>query len=411
MEDGASYSSIPADMFASMATAGDEALSRHTLAVRAPSSTKELRKFTPPEAASWIGVTPTYLRQLHSRKMIQEVDKLPSGQRSYTADEIHEIRRSLHCSVLQSERPGGAAKYAAGKPEGALPNVVVVANFKGGVGKTSLAAHLTAYLSLRGNRVLGIDADSQGSLSHLFDTVPAPAIGDEPGDPTIYDAIRIDNPVHPSDAIYETYFPGIHICPASLDLEEFEFEMPAAMMSGALADKTPFYDRLNEVIEGVRDHYDAVVVDCPPRLSFLTIAAFSAANVVIIPCPPSMIDVHSTNKFLQMAASHIETVTERGAEINIAAARILLTKVKTNDINHAEVATFMRRTYGDAIMRAQFLESSAVSDVSKTSETLFEAPRRDFNRQTYDRAMNSLMEVCSEIEGLMAASWRYDIGT
>jgi len=390
---------------AGMAQIGGNALFEHRENVLAPDERKALRQFSPAEVASYLGITPTYLRRLHADGIGPEVAKGANGQRSYTGQDMRDIRSALVESLKSSGQDKQAARYVRGRRGEDKLQVIAIANFKGGSAKTTTSVHVAQYFALMGYRVLAVDCDSQGSLTNFLDVNLRPVTVDDDGDPTIYDAIRYDSPMNIADCCYPTYFPGLDVAPATLVLDEYEFEVPAALTDGRADQEVPFWERLRLALEPVEDRYDLVILDCPPRLSYLTLTAIGASTACLIPCPPSMLDVHSTVQFLRMAASLLETLSQNGADIRFDFAKILLTKVRTNDASHQNVCDFLRQTYGPVVMENIFVESGAISDVTQTSETLFEVNRTQLTRTTYDRAMSSVAGVCEEIEKLIHTAW------
>ena len=143
--------------------------------------------------------------------------------------------------------------------------VLAVANFKGGSGKTTTSAHLAQYLALHGYKVLAIDLDPQASLSALFGVMPEI---DVKANETLYAAIRYDDERRPmADIIRPTYFDGLDLVPGNLELMEFEHATPMALRKHATHDM--FYTRIARALDEVADRYDVVVIDCPPHMGFL----------------------------------------------------------------------------------------------------------------------------------------------
>src|SRR5215475_7085545 len=162
-----------------------------------PTAQKTLRRFSSGEAAALIGISDAYLRQLSLAGEAPEPDKTAAGRRSYSLEQINDIRQALQRS--------GARDYVPGRREGEHLQVLAITNFKGGSGKTTTTAHLAQYLALRGYRVLAIDLDPQSSLSALMGYQPETDVGE---DETFYGALRYDDQRRPlREVAQQTYFP------------------------------------------------------------------------------------------------------------------------------------------------------------------------------------------------------------
>ena len=369
------------------------ALENHMRTSFMPDARKELRPFTSAEAAEVLGMDPARLRKLHFDGKIPEVEMDGRGRRLYSGANIVEMRRVLDA---QSRKHG---QFLPGRREGDRLQVIAVANYKGGSSKTTTAIHLAQRLALRGYRVLAIDIDPQGSLTTMFGYTPETEF--QSGG-NIYDAIRYDDPVPMHEVIRKTYFPNLDLAASGLVLAEFEHETPRALNERR---EPMFFKRLGLAIDQVEADYDVVVIDCPPQLVFLTMSALIAATTVLITVIPSMLDIASMNQFLQMTAGLLSVVSSYGASLEYDYLKFLITRFEPSDGPQAQMAGFLRALFTDQVMTHTFLKSTAVSDAGLTQQTLYEVDRGEFNRNTYDRAVESINSVVGEMEELIQAAW------
>lgn len=370
-----------------------ERLQAHREQLFPPNARKMMRKFTSGEVAKLLGVKDAYLRKLHLEGRGPEPEIRSAGRRYYSPEDIQALR------VLLEQGAKSKGTYLPGRREGDHLQVITVINFKGGSGKTTTAAHLAQKAALEGYRVLAIDLDPQASLSALHGYQPEFDLLDGG---TLYDAIRYDDPVPLSDVIQKTYFTNLDIIPGNLDLMEFEHETPRALAerSGHL-----FFTRIGNKLAEVEDDYDLVVIDCPPQLGFLTMSALSAATAVLVTVHPQMLDVMSMCQFLLMTSNLLGVVADAGGDMNYDWMRYVITRYEPGDGPQNQMVSFMRSLFGENVLNHSVLKSTAISDAGITKQTLYEVEKGQFTRATYERAIESLDAVNTEITDLVQNAW------
>jgi len=358
-----------------------------------PDAAKEMRKFTSGEAAKLLGVNDSYLRKLHLDGKGPMPELTSGNRRHYSAENLLELR---HLLEKTARKPGD---YLPGRRDGDHMQIIGVMNFKGGSGKTTTSAHLAQWLALQGYRVLGIDLDPQASFTALHGVQPE---FDLPEGGTLYDAIRYDDPAPIQSVIRKTYIPNLDLIPGNLELMEFEHDTPRALANNAAG---LFFFRVKEALSAVDGDYDVVVIDCPPQLGFLTMSALSAATGVLVTIHPEMLDVMSMSQFLRMTADLMDVIADSGADMSHDWMRYVLTRYEPADAPQNRIVAFLRTMYGDKVLNAPMLKSTAISDAGLTKQTLYEVDRSAFTRSTYDRARESLDAVNEEVASLIQHTW------
>lgn len=360
-----------------------------------PNATKGLRPFTLAEAAYFLGVTPSNIKKLHLEGKGPVPATSSSGRRSYSAEQMLELR-----TYLDRHGRSDLKRYVPHRRAGERMQIVSTVNFKGGSGKTTTAAHLAQFLALTGHRVLAIDLDPQASLSALHGIQP-----ELDKAPSIYEALRYDDKKRPiSEIIRPTNFPGLDIVPASLDLQEYEYDTPLAASNRNPEGRT-FFTRITNALKEVDESYDVVVIDCPPQLGYLTLTALTASTSVLVTIHPQMLDVMSMSQFLLMLGGILKSIADAGAAVNLQWFRYLVTRYEPTDGPQAQMVGFMQVLFPKNMLRHQMLKSTAISDAGITNQSLYEVERGQMIRSTYDRALESVNAVNEEIASLIHQAW------
>lgn len=363
-----------------------------------PTSRKTLRSFTSGEAARFVGVSDGYLRQL-SLDGLGPVPALSAGgRRSYTPEQIGELR-----AYLASARPKEALSFLPARQATEKLQIVAVANFKGGSAKTTTSLYLTQFLALEGYRVLAIDLDPQASLSAMFGYQPEFDIGE--GD-TLYGAIRYDDARRPMrEIVRPTYFTGVSLVPGNLELMEFEHHTPRAMIERSLRGDNLFFRRVGAAIAEVADDFDVVVIDCPPQLGYLTMGALNAATAMLVTIHPQMVDVASMSQFLLMTSDIMSVIEEAGGSLDYDFIRYVVTRHDPNDVPETQIVALLRNLFGEDVLGATVWKSTAVANAGLTKQSLYELEKGSVGRAAYDRALESVNSVNREILDIMKKVW------
>ena len=147
-----------------------------------------------------------------------------------------------------------------------MGKVIAIANQKGGVGKTTTTINLAASLAALEFQTLIVDADPQANSTSGLGYNPKEI------ENSIYECMV--EGIRPQDAIIQTDFPNLDLLPSHIDLVGAEIEMINLQNRE---------DKMKNTLDGLRDEYDFIIIDCSPSLGLITINSLTAADSVIIP--------------------------------------------------------------------------------------------------------------------------------
>jgi chromosome partitioning protein len=254
-------------------------------------------------------------------------------------------------------RQAAASRDPLPRPE--ATRVMVVANQKGGVGKTTTTVNVAAALAQLGQRVLVIDLDPQGNASTAL------GVAHQRGAPSTYDAL-VDGEELAGLASPVTDVPRLDVVPATIDLAGAEIELVSMVArEGRLRRAIAGHPRVGPVAEAGEDRYDFVFVDCPPSLGLLTLNALVAGEEMLIP-------IQAEYYALEGLGQLLETVEMVKAHLNpqLVVSTIMVTMYDGRTRLASGVAAEVREHFGDQVLKTAIPRSVRVSEAPSYGQTV-----------------------------------------
>jgi chromosome partitioning protein len=357
-----------------------------------PDHRKTLRKFLGSEVANLLDLkVDTLYRRLARQPELPQGETPNPRRREFSLEEINQLRLAF--------------KHPAKRAPGQAGIIVSICNFKGGVAKTTTAAHLAQYLVMHGYRVLLVDLDAQASLTQLFGILPHTEVGDEETVRTFLEGPHFRGAINPNwtgdlrFAVQQTHWHNLDLIPSNLGVYGAEFAIAARLRD---EEGFAFHRPLAEGLAPLRQDYDVIILDTAPSLSFVNSNAMFAADGLLITLPPAMIDLQSSSLFFDLVAELMEAFNRtESTPKTYDFASVLLTRVRPNDGTHAQITKWIRQFFPQETCAHAMVQSSSLEKVGPELLTLYEVAEYDGDRRTLERAIDAMNSVNGEVELLI----------
>lgn len=312
-----------------------------------------------------------------------------------------EPKRQVHQRVLKLDQIQKLRDYLQPRQtlaKGHLPIICVLAG-KGGCAKSTYSVHLAQKLVLEGKRVLLIDTDPQGSATSITLGV----------NPDVF--FQSDDTVAPfmmkqaddvKDKILNTGMPGLDLIPccqaaAIMDLQGMTAK---ATHQGQVIEN---FWSFKKVLESLHTHFDAVVIDTPPTLTYTNMRCAIAANLLITPIGPSLFDFCSSTGFENTLLEFLESLMEVDDSMpqEIHRRRFVISRYDHRLTGHQQFAELIRTTY-PSTYATPFFDLTEIVNAAKSGNTIYDQQRAVNSSGTRKKALEHLdlcfAEVIKDIE-------------
>lgn len=245
----------------------------------------------------------------------------------------------INAAVTHSAPDNETPKFGA---PGSGPEIMCVANQKGGVGKTTTAINLGTGLAAVGRRVLVVDLDPQGNASTGL------GVGRNDRDISSYDVLLGQASLE--DALKKSAIPNLHLVPSTQDLSAAEIELIQVERRT---------HRLRAALRNspVINQFEYVLIDCPPSLGLLTLNALVSAHSVLVPLQCEFFALEGLSQLL----STIDRV-KNNFNPNLSLHGVVLTMFDRRNNLSEQVASDVRECLGDLVYQTVIPRNVRVSE-------------------------------------------------
>ena len=254
-----------------------------------------------------------------------------------------------------------------------MRHIIAVLNQKGGVGKTTTAINMGAYLAKMGKSVLVIDFDPQGNATSGLGI-------DKSIDSTMYDVLM--NQVEPSNIVKETLIPGLFVLPANASLAAAEVELVAI-------EKREF--KLSESIKNIT--YDYLLIDCPPALGLLTINALTAAEWVFIPVQAEYYALEGLSQLLSVVQR-----VKQGLNPRLELLGLVLTMYDSRTSLSEQVKSELNKHFEDKLFKTVIPRNVRLAEAPSYGRPISEHDKWSKGARTYKALARELDKKLSGVK-------------
>ena len=255
-----------------------------------------------------------------------------------------------------------------------MGKIIAIANQKGGVGKTTTAINLSACIAERGKKVLLVDIDPQGNATSGVGIIKQEL------EKTVYDMFIGECRL--SECLTSSIVDNLNVLPSNVNLSGAEIDLIGV-------DEREFI--LKKALEGVKDLYDYIIIDCPPSLGLITLNSFTASDSVLIPVQCEYYALEGLGQLLNtvnLVKKHLNK------NLQIEGALLTMYDIRTNLSN--QVVKEVKKYFGDKVYKTVIPRNVRLSEAPSYGMPITEYDPRSKGAKSYDKFTKEFLKKNDE---------------